>query len=1127
MSGRRTWVEDPILWDQVFEDMLNLLTERPVVRAGGLGGASRSLAVAGAHRLAGPTMVVTPSVADAESARDDLSAILQEDVLYFPAYETLPWEGEPAHQGVVSDRVECMAALLSGSAASLVVVPAAGLLKRVPPPEQLNILQVRRGMRITMEELEHWLLAAGYDREEAVYEQGRCSRRGGIVDVGTFGRDNPVRIELFGDEVDSVRVFDQRSQRSIREVSSVRLLPAREAFLSPDHWNLAMDRVPEEHPLAERLWRSTGFPGLEHYLPLFYNGRLSTLFDYLPSIGTLVVVEPELVGDRLRESWSFRMGEVPADRLPFRPEQLYAAPGEIEEQIEGAPRRLVLELTPEEPTDVFYRTLPQEGYVGHREEMLRQFSVWLEEGYRIAVTCDSPAERESFGDLLPAGMAVDSAVLSLSEGFRMPDRGLAVLVERRLLSGRRRPERIRRFRGGEILSSYDDLEPGMLVVHSEYGIGLFRGLERISAGGAELDCLAIEYADSDRLLVPASEIGDVQKYMAPGEGRPKLDRIGGKSWSGRIGRARKKAHEIAGRLAILYAERKAASRRALPAPTRRMRSLEESFPYEETPDQMKAINSVKDDLDRDDPMDRLVCGDVGYGKTEVAIRAAFRVVDAGKQVAVLVPTTVLAEQHYNTFRDRLAEFPVEMELLSRFQTRGEQRDILRRLSQGEVDLVVGTHRLIQKDVRFENLGLIVIDEEHRFGVKQKEYLREIRASVDTLSMTATPIPRTLHMSLSGFRNISIIASPPRDRYPVQTELVRFNRDIIRRAVSRELERDGQIFFVHNRIRSIEKVRRRLEAFLGDVSIAVAHGRMKAAELERVMHEFVSGRHEMLLCTSIIESGLDMPRVNTIFIDNAHMFGLAELYQLRGRVGRSHRRAYCYLIRPGGVRKLRPEARNRLQTIKRYTDLGAGWHIAMRDLEIRGAGELLGSSQHGHMQSIGYAMFESLIGEEVARLRQGHADRAPGVRIELPGSAFIPADYMPDLVERVRLYRSVWRSKSESDVDDWLEMVRDRFGELPQPVLGCAGRARAYLLAASAGVEEVVAEGEGLRLVISPDGPGRRRLSRTLEGIGRVVVERTGRKVLRLDLPEEASSERLLKKTLDVLRILAELAIKTD
>jgi transcription-repair coupling factor (superfamily II helicase) len=1127
MSDPRTWVENPLLWDQVFEDMLDLLTDRAVVRAGGLGGASRSLAVASAHRLAGPTMVVTPSVADAESLRDDLTSILGEDVLYFPAYETLPWEGEPAHQGVLSDRVECMAALLSGRATGLVVVPAAGLLKRLPPPAQMNVLEVRRGMRITMDDLDHWLLAAGYDREEAVYEQGRCSRRGGIVDVGTFGRDNPVRIELFGDEVDSIRVFDQRSQRSIREVSSVRLLPAREAFLSPDHWNRAMERVPEEHPLAERLWRSTGFPGMEHYLPLFYADPLSTLFDYLPSIGTLVVVEPELVGDRLRESWRFRMGEIPEDELPFAAGELYAEPGEIESDMERVPRRLVLELTPEEPTDVFYRTVPQGSFVGHREEMLRQFSAWLEEGYRIAVTCDSPAEREAFGDLLPEGVEVDSAVLSLSEGFRMPDRGLAVLVERRLLSGRRRPERIRRFRGGEILSSYDDLEPGMLVVHSDYGIGIFRGLERITAGGGELDCLAIEYADSDRLLVPISEIGDVQKYMAPGDAEPRLDRIGGRSWAGRIGRARKKAHEIAGRLAILYAERKAASRRALPAPSRRMRSLEESFPYEETPDQMKAIESVKGDLERDEPMDRLVCGDVGYGKTEVAIRAAFRVADAGKQVAVLVPTTVLAEQHYNTFRDRLAEFPVRMELLSRFQTRAEQREILERLSEGEVDLVVGTHRLIQRDVRFADLGLIIVDEEHRFGVKQKEYLREMRASVDTLSMTATPIPRTLHMSLSGFRDISIIASPPRDRYPVQTELVRFNRDIIRRAVARELERDGQIFFVHNRVRSIEKVRRRLESFLGDVSIAVAHGQMRASELERVMHDFVSGRHEILLCTSIIESGLDMPRVNTIFIDNAHMFGLAELYQLRGRVGRSHRRAYCYLIRPAGARRLRPEARNRLQTIRRYTDLGAGWHIAMRDLEIRGAGELLGSSQHGHMQSIGYAMFESLIGEEVARLRQGHVSRPPGVRIELPGRAFIPADYMPDLVERVRLYRSVWRAETESDVDDWLEMVRDRFGELPEPVLGCAGRARAHLLAASAGVEEVVAEGGCLRLVVSAEGPGRRRLKRALEGIGRVSEERTGRKVCRIDLPGETSAAGILQRGVGVLRMLEELAIKTD
>ena len=1126
MSANTSWLRDPQLWDRIFDSMLELLAESNNVRIGGLGGGSRSLAIASAHRLAGPTMVVTPSVSQAEAIRDDLRSILEASIQYFPPYETLPWEGEPAHQGVVSDRVECMAALLSGRASEIVVVPAAGLLKRIPPPDQMNILEVRRGMRIAMEELDHWLLAAGYDREEAVYEQGRCSRRGGIVDVGTLGRSNPVRIELFGDEVDSIRLFDQRSQRSIREVERVRLLPAREAFLSPDHWNRAMERVPEEHPLSERLWRSTGFPGLEHYLPVFYSQGLSSLFDYLPSIGTLVVVEPELVEEKLGESWSFRIGEVPGEELPFEPEELYAAPAEVLAAMKAAPRTLTMEVAPQSDVDAYYRTLPQDSFVGHRDEMLRQFGVWLEEGYRLAVACDSPAEREAFLDLLPSNMEVDASVLSLSEGFRMPEQGLAVLVERRLLSGRRRPERIRRFRGGEILTSYDDLEPGMLVVHTEYGIGLFRGLERITTAGQELDCLAIEYADSDRLLVPMSEIGDVQKYMAPGEHEPRLDRIGSTAWQGRVGRARRKAHEIAGRLAILYAERKASTREALYPPTRRMDSLEQSFPYEETPDQMKAIQSVKEDLDRNEPMDRLVCGDVGYGKTEVAIRAAFRMVDAGRQVAVLVPTTVLAEQHYNTFRDRLAEFPVRLELLSRFQTASEQREIIKRLSQGDVDLVVGTHRLVQKDVRFSDLGLLIIDEEHRFGVRQKEYLREMRTSVDTLSMTATPIPRTLHMSLSGFRDISIIASPPRDRYPVQTELIRFNREIIARAVSRELERDGQVFFVHNRVRSIDRVRRRLESFLGDVSIAVAHGQMRPSQLERVMHEFVSGNHEILLCTSIIESGLDMPRVNTIFIDNAHMFGLAELYQLRGRVGRSHRRAYCYLIRPAGAKKLKPEARNRLETIRRYTDLGAGWHIAMRDLEIRGAGELLGSSQHGHMQSIGYALFESLIGEEVARLRQGHVRKPASVRVELPGKAFISSEYMPDLVERVRLYRSVWRAESEEDVEDWLEMVEDRYGEPPEAVVGCAQRARIHLLAASAGVEEVVADSLGLRVVVSPEGPSLKRLTRHLHGLASVSGERTGRRLCRLDLPG-ASSAQVLKAAANVLRILLELAIKTD
>ena len=498
--------------------------------------------------------------------------------------------------------------------------------------------------------------------------------------------------------------------------------------------------------------------------------------------------------------------------------------------------------------------------------------------------------------------------------------------------------------------------------------------------------------------------------------------------------------------------------------------------------------------------------------------AAFRIAEAGHQTVILAPTTVLAEQHYNTFRDRLAEFPLRVDVLSRFQSRSEQQNTLRDLAQGDVNIVVGTHRLLQKDVRFNDLGLLIIDEEQRFGVKQKEYIREMKANVDTLTMTATPIPRTLHMALSGFRAISIIATPPRDRYPIQTEITTFNREIIRRAVSREMERDGQIFFVHNRISTIEKVRSKLESFL-DINIAVGHGQMSPSQLEDVMHSFMAGEYQMLLCTSIIESGIDLPRVNTMFIDNAQNFGLAELYQLRGRVGRSHHRAYCYLLTPGGLGKLKPEGRNRLEAIQRYTRLGSGWHIAMRDLELRGAGEFLGAGQSGQVDAVGYSMFEELLADEVSILKgEKGGQREFQTRIEVPGAAYIPEEYMPDTAERVHLYRWVWRAKSEEKIDGWLDYVRDRFGTLPDPVAGVALRARINHLASFCGIEDVVISGSSASLVFAGGrGPSVKKTSVLAGETWRVTGDKTGRTILRTSR-SGSSPREMIPAVLQVLRI---------
>ncbi len=1091
---------DEAFWDGVFGPLLHLLASGGGRRIsmGGLGGAALPLAVAAVHRLAGPTMVIAPGAREAESIRDDLATLLPGPVLHFPSHETLPFHGEEAHQGVTADRVECMAGLLKGDGGTLVVVPAPALIKRIPLPGEFPFLKLYEGMRLVPEALGDWLLAAGFRRETGVFEQGRWSRRGGVVDVGSYGRSNPVRIEFRDDQVESLRLFDPQSQRSVRSLREVVLIPARELFLTPEHWNRALDALPPEHPLEERLSGAFDFPGIEHYVPLFFK-ETGTILDYLPAIGTLVLLEPERIEASVEAALEARMSSFP-EEVPFSPEDIYVHPEALHRGMERAGQVLVHLPEAGGEADFSMPTTPVSGFAGHTGEMVRQFRAWLSEGYRVFIACDTRAESETIAELLPEEVraAVGISVASLSEGFVAPDTPsgpLAFLVERELLSRRRRPERVRKFRGGQTVSDWDEFTPGCFVVHETHGIGRFLGIRRISTSDGTWDCLEMEYEGGDKLLVPLHEIGRVKKYLSPGGAQPALDRIGGAVWQGRLGRARKKAGEIAGRLAMLYAERKAGTRPVLPPPGRQMQALAESFPYEETADQRKAIESVLADFDGPNPMDRLLCGDVGFGKTEVAVRAAFRVAEAGRQVAVLVPTTILAEQHFNTFRDRTAEFSVTVGLLSRFQTPPEQKAVLRGLAEGRVGIVVGTHRLLQKDVRFNDLGLLIVDEEHRFGVRQKEYLREVRSSVDTLSMTATPIPRTLHMSLSGFRNISLISTPPRDRYPIQTRIIRWDEAVIRRAVDRELERDGQVFFVHNRIQTLDRVKERLERIL-DLDVVTGHGRMPPTMLEDVMYSFIEGDYRVLLCTSIIESGLDLPRVNTIFIDNAHAFGIADLYQLRGRVGRSRRQAYCYLMTPEGKAGLKPEERGRLEAVQRYTRLGSGWHVAMRDLEIRGGGELLGAGQHGHVDAVGYGMFEELLAREVMALRGGESEESWTVRVEIPGEAYIPEEYAPDTSERVNLYRWVWRASCEETVEEWLSYIQDRFGEVPEPVRGVADRSLIHMLAGQAGLEEVVASGGTVRLVFRAGSAPRK--DRALERAGpgwTASAEPTGRLVL--------------------------------
>jgi len=1104
------WALDEFFWDELFDELLESIVSQKRTQVGGLTGSAVSFACAAAHRITGLTLIVSPSTKTAESLRNDLSSILG-DVYYFPAYETLPWEGESAHQSVISDRIECLNALKKANPGTVIVVPAAALVKKLPIPESFRTMELKTGRELGMDVLENWLVSAGYDRESGVYEQGRWAKRGGIIDIGCLGMSNPLRIEFDGDEIHSMRIFDQRSQRSIKTLDECVLLPAREVFLSPDDWNSAIDRVPEDHILHEKLCVSNGFPGIEHYLPVF-SDNLATLFGYIPGGSLVVISDPDSVDNHLQDAIEFHRSNYSSAAVPFEFDEMFNSFTEITEQMDTAYKTVVLDPFPKNEVDIFYNAIPVRGFAGHKDEMFRQFQEWQKEEMRIAVLCDSEAEMNSFSELLQGGCSVGMGILQIEDGFSIPSSGIVVLPERKLLSHRRRPVRKRRFKGGEGLKDIDDLAPEDLIVHKLYGIGRFKGIERVETSGMLIDCLIVEYRDADRLLIPMDEIDSIQKYLAPGFKSLKLDKIGGTGWQSRVSRAKGKARQIAGRLAVLYAERKSSTRPPYASPGHIFDSLRKSFPFEETEDQEKTINSVIADLALDRPMDRLVAGDVGYGKTEVAIRGAVRVVEAGFQAVIVVPTTILAEQHYNTFSDRLAEFPIKVEMLSRFRTKQEQKKIIEELAVGEVDIIIGTHRLLHKDIRFHKPGLLVIDEEHRFGVRQKEYLREMRTSIDTLSMTATPIPRTLHMALSGFRDISIIATPPRDRYPVHTEVSVFNRDVVRKAVSRELERDGQVFYVHNRIRSIDKAYRRLAEAVPEAKIVIAHAQMNPRELEEIMHSFIECKYDILLSTSIIESGLDLPGVNTIFIERADMFGLADLYQLRGRVGRSHHQAYCYLLTELPLKNLKPDARGRLNAIRKFTELGSGWHIAMRDLEIRGAGELLGVSQHGQMISIGYNLFAELIEHEVKQLTGvREKDEIRQVRVELDGDAYIPIDYIPDIIERIRIYRQIWRAEGEERITDLLKQMRDRFGEPEEPVLNCARRASLHKSVLNSLAEEVVLTRKTARIVFPAGTVLTGKVDKSID----LKIESTGRIVLTVPV-SGLTAEEGVRKTKEVL-----------
>jgi transcription-repair coupling factor (superfamily II helicase) len=987
-----------------FADVVASLLQGHAATLDGVWGSSCALAAAAlVEHVPGSLVVVCPHVDDVDNLADDLPLFTKLAPFRFPAWERLPGEQASADE-VFGERVRLLKMFHSAQASAteapkLTLCSIQSLVQPVPDRETLG-RQTRRlalGAKRRIEDLARWLAENGLHNTPAVELPGEFSHRGGILDIFAPDWLDPVRIEFFGDEIESIRRFEVTSQRSLDKLDAV------------DVTILA--------------------PGAR------YQAHLA---DYLPRQSWFMLVEPMELQQQA-EHYLERLG---------RPEQLHDL---------GAVMRRIFQFPSVAASAVAAGSM--ETTCRLKIESVERFSGDINKvreelddagtGQDVFIVCQTEAEARRLGDIFSGTQLAQQGHLHLPvgllhSGFRLVPERIALLSSGELFR-RTDLRRMPRRRLAKVIDSYLELREGDLVVHVGHGIARYRGLKLLDKNGQVEEHLELEFEGHTKLYVPSSKIGLVQKYVGSSKGRPRLAKLGGKIWSRQKDRVAESVADLAAEMLEMQAARSSRPGIAFPDDTEWQREFDASFPYNETPDQLATIEAIKQDMRQSRPMDRLLCGDVGYGKTEVAMRAAFKAVDAGYQVAVLVPTTVLCEQHRRTFNERMAEFPFEIASLSRFATRGEQAKILQRLDAGAIDIVIGTHRLAQADVRFHNLGLVIIDEEQRFGVEVKERLKALRQLVDVLTMTATPIPRTLHMGLLGLRDISNLETPPEDRLAVETRVCRFEPELVRHAVLRELNRNGQIFFVHNRVEDIQGVATRLRQIVPEASMAIAHGQMPEHELERVMLDFVNQRYDMLLATTIIESGLDIPNANTIFIDEADRYGLADLHQLRGRVGRYKHRAYSYLLIDPN-KNLSPSAAKRLRAIEEFSNMGAGFAIAMRDLEIRGAGNILGTEQSGHIAIVGYELYCALLEETVRRLKHLPPKTTVEVDIDLPGQGYIPRSYVPDMRLKIDLYRRLARVSSAAELADFTAELADRFGPPPLPVEHLLSLAEIRLLA---------------------------------------------------------------------------------
>ncbi|HET8579164.1 MAG TPA: transcription-repair coupling factor [Methylomirabilota bacterium] len=1001
----------------------------PCLQADGLWGSARALVVAALLRDTGrPAVLLTAGAPERHRASLDLAFFLAslggapDRVLEFPSGPAVSWRGG-RHREPDAERALCCHRLLSGGAVAVVATPSA-LSVPLPAPDEFRALTFSLGVgqSVSREHLLARLDAAGYERVETVVEVGQWSLRGGIVDIFSPTHDRPARAEFFGDDVESLRLFDPTTQRSVESAPELVVLPLRAK-----------------------------------------GAEAATLTAYLPA-DTLVVLEDPAVL------------EAPPDDAPA---------AEPLQRLLGGYQRLEMPLLQRGaagPARVAMGTRSVGGFRGQFKTLAAEIRGWRAEGFIVRLVVDDEHQAARVRGLLAehdlepwpgAGLwsaeGLGVVVGECSAGFQLPALGLILLCEEEVFGAQRRRLRRPRFQRGAAIAAFTDLGPNDLVVHEQHGIGRYHGLRTLHTDGRDADFLLLEYAEGGRLYLPVERLDLISKYMGAPEGAARLDRLGGGAWQRVKESVRAALREMAEDLLKLYASRSVAERPRFSPDTPWQAEFEAAFRFEETPDQLRAIEEVKADMTGTSPMDRLVAGDVGYGKTEVALRAAFKAVTDGRQVAVLVPTTVLAQQHFNTFAERFGPFPARVELLSRFRTPREQKAVVAGLAAGTVDVVIGTHRLLSKDVHFKNLGLLVVDEEHRFGVAHKERIKRLRTAVDVLTLTATPIPRTLYMSLSGVRDLSIIETPPLARLPVETVVTAFSRAVIKEAIDRELARGGQVFFVHDRVQSLPSMTAFIQHLCPDARVVMGHGQMGERELEAVMVKFVDGQADVLVSTAIVESGLDIPASNTIIINRADRFGLAQLYQLRGRVGRERQQAYAYLLIPADGR-LDEIAQRRLRVIEEMTELGVGFRLAMRDLEIRGSGNLLGAAQHGHIAAVGFDLYTKLLAEAVRELKGEPPAEAVEPVISAEVEALLPEGYVPEVNQRLALYKRLTEAEGAQALAEIRAELADRFGPPPPAAEALLEVVALRAAAKRLGVERIEARGGRAILAFAPSTP---------------------------------------------------------